>query len=163
MKRNRSANRRKVTRCFLLVLVLLLTLSLSGCGISGESGSEKHNAEPPVVNPVNLSMEISVELEDAQKDGFEGSGPQGFIAEEGSTVLEATELYCLSNDISISIDSDKSYVTEISGLTEKDYADTTGWIFKVNGEIPTVPADQITIAENDEIRWEFVDFATYSW
>ena len=36
-------------------------------------------------------------------------------------------------------------------------------IFKVNGEIPSVPADQVIIAENDEIRWEFVDFATYSW
>ena len=78
-------------------------------------------------------------------------------------MLEATELFCVSNDISITIDTDKSYVTEIGGLTEKDYAETTGWIFKVNGEIPSVPADQVIIAENDEIRWEFVDFATYSW
>ena len=112
---------------------------------------------------MNLTMELFIGLEDAENDGFESISPVSFIAEEGSTVLEATELFCVSNDISITIDTDKSYVTEIGGLTEKDYAETTGWIFKVNGEIPSVPADQVIIAENDEIRWEFVDFATYSW
>ena len=60
MKRNRSANRRKVTRCFLLVLVLLLTLSLSGCGIGGESGSEKHNA--CAIFSLRLNKKCKVEL-----------------------------------------------------------------------------------------------------
>lgn len=142
-----------------LILVLLLAFTLVSCGNS----SGEAPADEPVVNPVNLTMELFIGLEDAENDGFESIPPSSFIAEEGSTVLEATELFCVSNDISITIDTDKSYVTEIGGLTEKDYAETTGWIFKVNGEIPSVPADQVIIAENDEIRWEFVDFATYSW
>ena len=146
-------------KVFRLILVLLLAFTLVSCGSSG-SGAP---ADEPVVNPVNLTMEFFIGLEDAENDGFEGILPTSFIAEEGSTVLEATELFCLSNDISITIDTDKSYVTEIDGLTEKDYAETTGWIFKVNGEIPSIPADQVIIAENDEIRWEFVDFTTYSW
>ncbi len=142
-----------------LAYEVLLAFTLVSCG----SSSGEAPAEEPVVNPVNLTMELFIGLEDAENDGFESISPVSFIAEEGSTVLEATELFCVSNDISITIDTDKSYVTEIGGLTEKDYAETTGWIFKVNGEIPSVPADQIIIAENDEIRWEFVDFATYSW
>ena len=142
-----------------LILVLLLAFTLVSCGNS----SGEAPADEPVVNPVNLTMELFIGLEDTENDGFESIPPSSFIAEEGSSVLEATELFCVSNDISITIDTDKSYVTEIGGLTEKDYAETTGWIFKVNGEIPSVPADQVIIAENDEIRWEFVDFATYSW
>ena len=85
------------------------------------------------------------------------------IAEEGSTVLEATELYCVSHDMTITIEKKGSYVTEINGFTQGDYTDTTGWVFTVNGEMPDVGAGEITVEEGDEIVWSFIDFSTYPW
>ena len=137
-----------------LFLTLILLFTLTSC--------TKENAEEdntPIVNPVNLSMEIAIGLEDAQEDGFENIGPKDFIAEEGSTVLEATQLYCMANNISISLDKDMGYITEINGLTEKDYTEMTGWVFTVNGEMPSVGADQLEIQEGDQIRWEFLSFS----
>lgn len=152
-----------------LLLILPLAFIVASCSTSEPTDS----AEAKIVNPVNLTMEIVTDAsgtdegeakEDGTKvNGFEGIPVTEFIAEEDSNILEATQLFCMANDISITINAGQSYVTEIGGLAEKTNSDSTGWIFKVNGETPSVPADQVKITENDKIRWEFVDFATYSW
>ena len=49
------------------------------------------------------------------------------------------------------------------GLNEGDYADTTGWIYTINGESVSVGADEQILQEGDKIAWEFVDFSTYTW
>lgn len=145
------------------LLNLLMILPLALAMVSCSTGDPADSAETEIVNPVNLTMEVVIDVSDAEEDGFENIPVTEFIAEEDANVLEATQLFCMANDISISVGRDKSYVTEIGGLAEKTYSETTGWIFKVNGESPSAPADQVIITENDKIRWEFVDFATYSW
>lgn len=143
---------------FALVLTVTLLFSMVACS----NGEKEAVDNPPPVNPVALSIEISIGQDDAKED-FQGIVQTDFTAEEGSTILEATQLFCMANDMTISVDDAQGYVTEIGGLTEKDYTETTGWIFTVNGEMPSVGADEITIKENDKILWEFVDFSTYSW
>ena len=141
-----------------LALALLLMQGLVSCG------APEDTAEPePIVNPVNLTMEIVIGLEEAVEDGFEGLEETAFIAEEGTNLQDATQLFCMANELTVTIDERKGYLTELMGLTEKDYHEGTGWIFKVNGEIPTVPAQEVIVVENDKITREFVDFNTYSW
>ena len=141
-----------------LTLVLILTMLICACG------GPQETAEPdPIVNPVNLTMEIIIGLEDAVEGGFENVSETPFIAEEGTNLQDATQLFCMANDLTVTIDSGKGYLTEMVGLSEKDYTESTGWIFKVNGVIPSVPAQDVIVLENDKITWEFVDFNTYSW
>ena len=78
-------------------------------------------------------------------------------------MLEATQLFCVANNLEITIDSAGGYITGMLGLNEGDYADTTGWIYTINGETVTVGANEQILQEGDKIAWEFVDFSTYTW
>ena len=91
--------------------------------------------ETPIVNPTDLTLSLIDGEDDVDIEDFPEIKDDPFIAEEGSTVLEATQLYCMSHDITISVDEQKGYVTEIAGLTEGDYSKQTGWVFTVNGEM----------------------------
>lgn len=145
-------------RLLALAMIMTMVLAFAACG-----APEEEDAAAPVENPVNVTMEIVIGLEAAAEGGFEGLAETAFVVEEGSNLQEAFLLFCKANDISITVNEDIAYVTEIMGLTEKDYVETTGWIFQVNGEVPSVPAAEIVLVEGDKITWEFVDFATYSW
>lgn len=146
-------------KTFVTCLMVLLTLLMVSCGSPAQDGAE----EQSIVNPVDLTMEIAIDVEDAQDDGFDGTPETAFIAEEGATVLEATQLFCMANDISLTVDKDGTYVTEMGGLSEGDYAKTTGWIYEIDGESPTVGAAEMVIEKNQKILWKYIDISTISW
>lgn len=140
-----------------VLLIIVLALSMVACG------KEENKEETPIVNPTNLTFSLIDGDDEIKMEGFEEIKGDAFIAEEGSTVLEATQLYCMSHDISISVDSSKNYITEIAGFSEGDYDAQTGWVFTINGEMGNLPANEEIIEEGDEIAWEFIDFSSMSW
>ena len=140
-----------------VLCILILLFTMAAC--STESEAE----ETPIVNPVNLSFSLLDGEDDLELEDFEAIEDDPFIAEEGSSVLEATQLYCMSHDISISVDTSKGYVTEIAGLTEGDYSEQTGWVFTVNGEMGMLTAEEQIVEEGDKIAWEFIDFSAIAW
>ena len=141
-----------------ILLALLLGFAMAGCTTQDNAGTPED-----VVNPTNLTFSLTDGTDNPDVENFTTIDADPFIAEEGSTVLEATELYCVSHDMTITIEKKGSYVTEINGFTQGDYTDTTGWVFTVNGEMPDVGAGEITVEEGDEIVWRFIDFSTYPW
>ena len=143
----------------ILTVIGILTLLFAVSACSPEPASE----DAPIVNPVNLSISFLDGEDELEIEDFEEIKDDPFIAEEGSSVLEATQLYCMSHDISISVDKSKGYVTEIAGLTEGDYEKQTGWVFTVNGEMGTLTAEEQIIQEGDKIAWKFIDFSAISW
>ena len=140
-----------------VICVLALLFAVTACS------SEPAKEETPIVNPVSLEFSLLDGEDDLELEGFEEIMDDPFIAEEGSSVLEATQLYCMSHDISISVDMSKGYVTEIAGLTEGDYDKQTGWVFTVNGEMGMLTAEEQIIEEGDKIAWEFIDFSAVAW
>ena len=140
-----------------VICVLALLFAVASCS------SEPAMEETPVVNPVSLEFSLLDGEDDLELEDFEEIMDDPFIAEEGSSVLEATQLYCMSHDISISVDTSKGYVTEIAGLTEGDYDKQTGWVFTVNGEMGMLTAEEQIIEEGDKIAWEFIDFSAVAW
>lgn len=140
-----------------VIFIVALALTMTACSDKPETD------ETPVVNPTNLTFSLLDGDDELELPDFEEINEDPFIAEEGSTVLEATQLYCMSHDISISVDSSAGYVTEIGGLTEGDYSEQTGWVFTVNGEMGMLPADEEIIEEGDKIAWEFIDFSAIAW
>ena len=137
--------------------ILALIFTMSACT------DKPQTEETPIVNPVNLSFSLLDGEDDLTLEDFDEIKDDSFIAEEGSSVLEATQLYCISHDISISVDASKGYVTEIAGLTEGDYTKQTGWVFTVNGEMGMLTAEEQIIQDGDKIAWEFIDFSAIAW
>ena len=141
-------------------LILILCVSLAACGNNEQQDPE----DAPAVNSINVSISIiDSDGDDVDVEGFTPVENAPFSVEEGTNVLDATQIYCVSNDIDIEIGGSGDYVTSLMGVSEKDMAGTTGWIFKVNGESGSLGADEEILEEGDEISWEFVDFSTYSW
>ena len=140
-----------------VICVFVLLFAVTACS------PEPANEEKPVVNPINLSFSLLDGEDDLELEGFEEINEDPFIAEEGSSVLEETQLYCMSHDISISVDTSKGYVSEIAGLTEGDYGKQTGWVFTVNGEMGMLTAEEQILNEGDKIIWEFIDFSAVAW
>ena len=140
-----------------VIYILALLFAVTACS------SEPAMEEAPIVNPVTLEFSLLDGEDDLELDDFDEIKDDPFIAEEGSSVLEATQLYCMSHDISISVDMSKGYVTEIAGLTEGDYDKQTGWVFTVNGEMGMLTAEEQIIEEGDKIAWSFIDFSAIAW
>ena len=63
------------------------------------------------------------------------------------TVLERT---------GVTIDDKDGYVQGVDGLYAGDCGDYSGWMYKVNGKVPDVGADQYEVKKGDEIEWYYV-------
>ena len=46
-----------------------------------------------------------------------------------------------------------AYIAGINYLYEFDYGDLSGWMYRVNGELPEVGCQSCTISDGDEIEW----------
>ena len=121
-----------------ILFALLLGFAMAGCTAQDDAGTPED-----VINPTNLTFSLTDGTDNPDVENFTTIDADPFIAEEGSTVLEATELYCVSHDMTITIEKKGSYVTEINGFAQGDYTDTTGWVFTVNGEMPDVGAGEL--------------------
>ena len=148
-------------KLFTLFLSTVLILAFTGCN---NSKADQQIDQSSIINPINLTFSLlDADGDELTLDDFTPIKAEALIAEEGSSVLEATQLFCMSHDLSITVDRDKGYVTEIDGLTAGDYSDQTGWIFLVNGEMGNMTAEEQILKDGDSITWEFVDAATYPW
>lgn len=56
----------------------------------------------------------------------------------------------------VKIDKKDGYVQGIDGLYAGDCGDYSGWMYKVNGEVPDVGADEYEVNKGDEVQWYYV-------
>lgn len=139
-----------------VLLTLALCFSLAACT------KEESKEQEELVNPIKVTIEMKNCLgEDVKLDNFTPVEKTEFSVEEGTNVLDATRLFCLSNDIAIEVDTAGNYIVSMAGAGEKDVQATTGWTFKLDGESPVVGADQVVLEEGSEICWEFIDFTNF--
>ena len=148
-------------KLFTLFLSTVLILAFTGCN---NSKTDQQIDSSSIIIPINLTFSLlDADGDELTLDDFTPIKDEAFIAEEGVSVLDATQLFCMSHDLSITVDRDNGYVTEIDGLTAGDYSDQTGWIFLVNGQMGNMTAEEQILNDGDSITWEFVDAATYPW
>ena len=137
-----------------LLMALILCFSFVACGQKDDNTDEEN-----IVNPMTIYISMLDNAEDdLELKDFEEVKKVEFVVEEGSTVLEATQLYCVANDLNIELSSDKTYITSMAGVTQGDYRDTPGWIYELNDETVMVSADKQELKEGDHISWEFLDW-----
>ncbi len=139
-----------------LGLILILCFAFAACG-----NNEEIPDPSDIVNPITLHISIiDNDLDDVVPEDFTPVENVEFVAEEGSSALEATQVYCVSEELGYELSADGTYFTSIAGV---EASDTVGWTFTVNGETPLVGAGEIEVKDGDTIVWEYIDYSNMSW
>ena len=137
-------------RALSIFLILILCLSFVACGAPSDDGLGE------IENP----MTVYISFADADDDDLEVTGLKEiekteFYAEEGSSVFEATQVFCINNNLDYQLSSDGTYLESMLGFTEGDFDKYAGWIYEVNGEMVMMAASECELEEGDVITWEF--------
>lgn len=74
-----------------------------------------------------------------------------FEIRKGDTVYDVLAEACKENGIIFS--SNTGYVEGINNIFEMDFGDSSGWIYFVNGESPSVGCGRCELSDGDEIQW----------
>ena len=113
--------------------------------------SDRNNAS---VGTVTVSIRC-----DTVKDSGEKHIPSdGIILKEteveiskGDTVYDVLAAVCKENGILFS--ANMGYIEGINNLYETDFGDSSGWVYFVNGESPSVGCGSYELSDGDEIKW----------
>lgn len=132
-------------KCGLLVVALTLALALAGmlagCG-QGSSGSAGSAG--------TISISLKVDATEGDMDViFDSTMP----VKEDATVYDALIESGLNLDVGSM--SGSVYIDGIGGLVASKTSPLSGWLYAVNGEVPSVGADSYVLKDGDEIVWTF--------
>lgn len=135
---------------FSIIFICALALGLAVC-VTGCRDKSSSSAEESVVNPINLLISIDYPGK-ANKPDLENFK---FKAEEDSSVLEATELYCNISEIQLLVDTTNNEVQGINGINNGELKKKYVWKYKINGkEVSDNPQDY-DLKDGDNIIWYY--------
>lgn len=143
---------REVTMKKLLSVFLILIMCFAVCACAAPSDDGLDEIENPMT--VYISFADSAD-DDLEVTGLKAIDKTEFYAEEGSSVFEATQVFCINNKLDYQLSSDGTYLESMLGFTEGDFDKMAGWIYEVNGEMAMVSASDYVLEEGDVITWEF--------
>mgnify|MGYP003107802454 FL=1 len=137
---------------------------------NGNSGNNSQNTRP-AGRIISCTIEIRCDNATARKDSITNQGIRDSIPDEG-TILEVTTytgkegftvydvlaaVTAAHNPvIPIVANADRSYVSSINNLSEKNVGPTSGWTYRVNGVLPMMAANQYKVKDGDVIKWIYV-------
>jgi hypothetical protein len=100
-----------------------------------------------------LAASVHVRVEGKTKTIFGASEPRAVA----SNPLEALDVTSLAGEFyyHVATSSFGQYVDQIGRYAN---AGTSGWVFKVNGAMPPVGADQVQLKDGDTVLWYYADF-----
>lgn len=82
-----------------------------------------------------------------------------YTAEQGATVFDALESVCADNGLAIEYKR-KTYIEGIGGLKALDCGASSGWTYRVNGELIMKAASKCELNDGDRIEWIYVTDAS---
>ena len=111
--------------------------------------------------PVEYDGEVSLSILCHTVAGRENAPASGVILEnqsfgftEGESVYDLLLRVCKENRIFL--DASSSYVKGIDGIYELSFdCSTSGWVYLVNGESPSVGCDQYLLRDGDTVVWHY--------
>lgn len=137
---------------------------------NGNSGNNSQNTRP-AGKVISCTIEIRCDNATARKDTITNPGIRDAIPDDG-TILEVTTytgnegftvydvlaaVTAAHNPvIPIVANADRSYVSSINNLSEKNVGPTSGWSYRVNGVLPMMAANQYKVKDGDVIKWIYV-------
>lgn len=123
---------------------------------------------PAQENPKTQTVSLSVTCQNAINDGilenpnFQGIVPENGVYydnsavefETGESVLQVLKRCLKAQKIVYQIDS-SGYVKSIGGLSEFACGAQSGWLYKVNGELPNVSTKYYTLHAGDRVEFVY--------
>lgn len=114
---------------------------------------------PSVPNP-SLGDNIVVKLTIKSDNGYWINNASVTIPGEGATVYHALVKACETYGIT-TVGAETGYVRSMTKygrtLSELDYGPNSGWMYKVNGELPNIGLTSCSIKNGDEIVWFYTE------
>ena len=136
------------------VLILLILLT----DFSSKESYYREDSKDDIAGQVTISIRcdtITDETSDYIPQDGEILKETEYTFSEGETVydilLRATKEYTIHLDTANA--SGALYVRGINHLYEFDYGELSGWMYRVNGETPSLGCAQYTLSDHDEIEW----------
>lgn len=138
---------------------------------TGTSGNNNSQNTKPAGKVISCTIEIRCDNATARKDSITNPGIRDAIPDDGTilgvttytgregfTVYDVLVAVAAMHDpvIPIVANADRSYVSSINNLSEKNVGPTSGWTYRVNGVLPMMAANQYTVKDGDVIRWIYV-------
>ncbi|NLD10853.1 MAG: DUF4430 domain-containing protein [Clostridiales bacterium] len=129
-----------------LALICLLTVSLamvvSGCGKKKEA-----KVENPIQITININYPSAAKLNKLENINFR--------VEKKSTVMEAMQLFCNVNEISLQVDTTSNVIEGISDVKNGDYNNKYIWKYKINGKACNTNASEKVLKSSDSLTWYY--------
>lgn len=123
----------------LIALVLvMLAFSLAACG--GEETA-------PAVGTVTVTIEYP--------DGTSVTGDADIY--EGNSYMDCTQTYCQSEKIPLVV-SGTTYKT-VESINNISSADTSGWVYYINGEMLMESAGDVPAEDGADILWQYANLS----
>lgn len=117
---------------------------MTGCGSKKGNRDNKN-----VVNPINISVSINypATVKKTDLENFK------FKAEEGSSVLEATELYGSITQIPILVDTTNNQIEGINSVINNYTIKGFCWKYSVNGSFVETNPQDLKLKDGDIVKW----------
>lgn len=126
---------------------------------------QEPNVQTPADTPKQNTASFTVDCKNAidygilENPNFAGILPQNGVIfsdsnvqfSEGESVMTVLKRALKSQKIACSVPN--GYVRSIAGLSEKDCGETSGWLYRVNGKLPTVSCKYYTLQAGDRVEF----------
>ena len=130
-----------------LVLLATLVLTLTSCG------TKKNKDEENIVHPIN----VYIDIEYPEDSGLDPVKHQKYKVEEGTSVVNALQIYCNTNNIPVNVETTTSTIHGINNIYNKVDAENDNkeskWMFKINGKKVKTSESETTLKKNDVVSW----------
>lgn len=148
---------------------LLFVLAAAGIAFAAvwmldiQTASQYYGTEP---EGANGEVYISIRCDTVAGLAEDGSTPaDGIVLDrcaipftEGESVFDALMAAARKYEIQVEHQGgsgDSAYILGIQYLYEYDYGNLSGWIYRVNGETPSIGCGAYMLQAGDEIRWDY--------
>ncbi len=139
----------KKHKFIVLVIMAAVTAIALVIGISGDNNTD-------TIGSVSISINCDA-IKDKDKSYIPKSGiileETGIKIETGDTVYDILAEACKENGILFS--SNMGYIEGINNIYEMDFGKSSGWIYFVNGESPSVGCGNYELSDGDIIEWHY--------
>ena len=154
----------KLLSIIVAAFAFALMFALAGCGSQASSSAAASSASASAsaasasasasAASATAADEVAFTMTIAASDADKGVLYEAnSTAKKGATVYDA--LIDTGLDLTITSSSGSTYVDGIEGVVASEVGPNAGWMFTVNGEMPSVGADKVEIADGDSIEWKY--------
>ena len=157
---------RKKSKYYIISVIAIAVLALLAVWFIDVSSKKEYESAPSRVIyssteaashdkiiPINISFSISAST--VGKDSI--YAPNVLIVNSEATVFDILSEVCRLNGIQLDYEDNPAhgmqYIKGIASLYEFDNGDLSGWMYRVNGEFPSVGCGSYKLQDGDIVEW----------